>query len=388
MPAALDACVESMLKQWKAKPASRPTPKKDRSGKPQKARQQAFAICTASLQKAGKMEAELICLEGVGPTILGAGATNRPHIGGLPEVTRVERVGEKLLRIPLLVLGKWKHARGLLDFTRTVVERMRDNFINNVVGRKISWDNRHKPELGALAWFESFGYEEEDGKKLFVGYGKPTPAGDKVVDEDRYKYASIEFHPDWENPLVAALSSDEFEPHVEQEVVMPDETGVDSGNDKQVVTLEADLKEAQDALKLEQEGRKTLEGERKTLEKRLIRLEQQGLRQFVDNILLKAEQYRDGESRAHSKVLLDWAKAVLLEEPIGEGESVIKLEDCGDATQIRAYYRRNIGVLLETLPGIVPMQSGETDPDKERRLESDDYEPTKEETDEFWGVGG
>jgi len=256
---------------------------------------------------------------------------------------------------------------------------MRDNFINNVVGNKISWDNRHKPELGALAWFKSFQYEEDGDKKLFVGYARPTPAGDTVVDEERYKYASIEFDPNWENPLVAALSSDEFEPYV-QEVIMPDKTTVDGGNDDQVVALETDLKKAQDALKLEQEGRKALE-------ERLVRLEQQSLRQFVDNVLLKAEQHRDEKGRAHSKVLLDWAKGVLLEEPIGEDESVIKLEDRNDVTQTRAYYRRAIGALLEILPGVVPMQSGETDPDKRRSLESDDdYEPTKEELAEFWGA--
>jgi len=379
MPAALDACTQSLLRKWKANPSSRPTPRKDKEGEPQKAEQQAFAICTASLKKAGKMEAELICLEGVGPTILGVGATNRPHIKNLPEVTRVEQNGQKLLRIPLLVLGKWRHTRGLLNFTREVVEKMRDNFINNVVGNKISWDNRHKPELGALAWFKSFQYEEDGDKKLFVGYARPTPAGDTVVDEERYKYASIEFDPNWENPLVAALSSDEFEPYV-QEVIMPDKTTVDGGNDDQVVALETDLKKAQDALKLEQEGRKALE-------ERLVRLEQQSLRQFVDNVLLKAEQHRDEKGRAHSKVLLDWAKGVLLEEPIGEDESVIKLEDRNDVTQTRAYYRRAIGALLEILPGVVPMQSGETDPDKRRSLESDDdYEPTKEELAEFWGA--
>lgn len=386
MPAQLDRCVQSLLKRWGAKPGSRPTPKKDSKGKPQSAKSQAHAICTASLQKAGKMEDEVIGLEGVGPAVLGAAATNRPHIIGLPEVSRIERDGEKLLRIPLLVLGKWNHARyGLLNFTRDVIERMRNNFKDNVIGRKVSWDNRHKPELGALAWFKSFQYEEGDnGKKLFVGYGKATPAGDKVVDEERYKYASIEFHPNWENPLVAALSSDEFEPYVEQEVVMPDETVVDGANDEQVVALEAletDLKEAQDALKLEQEGRTALQ-------ERIVRLEQQSLRQFVANILLRAEQYRDGEDRAHSKVLLDWAKSVLLEQPIGEDESVIKLEDRNDATQTRAYYRRAIGALLESLPGIVPMSSGETDPDKVKRLEQDgdDYEPTDDEVKEFWGA--
>lgn len=379
MPKVLEDCVSSLLSKWRAKPDSRPTPRKDRAGKPQEAKSQAHAICTASLQKAGKMETELICLEGVGPTILGAGATNRPHIRFLPEVTRVEQDGKNLLRIPLLVLGKWKHARGLLDFTREVVEKMRDNFVSNVVGNKISWDNRHKPEIGALAWFKRFQYEEDGDRKLFVGYAEATPAGDKVVDEKRYRYASIEFNPDWENPLVAALSSDEFEPYVEQEVIMPDETVVDGVNDEQIVALEADLKTAQDALKLEQEGRTALQ-------ERIVRLEKRSLRQFVDNILLKAEQYRDGEDRAHSKVLLDWAKAVLLEQPIGEDESVIKLEDRDDADQTRAYYRRTIGALLESLPGVVPMGSGETDPDKEKRLglESEDYEPTDDEVKEFW----
>ena len=109
MPAALDECVTSLTAKWAKDPGSRPTPKKGKDGKPQGAKGQAHAICTASLQKSGKMEEELtaVMLEGSGMTLMGMAVTNRPHLKGLPPVKIVKRtVGEEekeLLRIPLLL---------------------------------------------------------------------------------------------------------------------------------------------------------------------------------------------------------------------------------------------------------------------------------------------
>lgn len=205
MPKVLEDCVESLTKKWSNDPKSAPALRKG-----QDRRAQAFAMCTSSLKKKGLLEMnEIIKLEGVGPAILGAALTNRPHIKGLPPVTIEEREGKKLMRIPLLRMGKWKHPTGLLVFDDQAVDRMIKNFQDGTVGNHVSVDMRHQPELGAQGWFTEFKREEQDGKKLLVGYAEPTPVGERAVSDKIYQYASLEFHPNWESPLVTAFSTDD-----------------------------------------------------------------------------------------------------------------------------------------------------------------------------------
>lgn len=377
MPIQVERCVQSLLAKWKKDPKSRPTPKKGTDGKPQKAKQQAFAIC----QAAQKQEATgSIFLEWANPVITGLALTNRPHIKNLDAISILE---DGLLKVPLLILGKWRHPTGVLDFTKEVIAKMVKGFEENVVGHDISVDNRHRPELGAMGWVKRFGMEQRtDGKLQFSAFAEPTPEGQKTVEEKRYRYGSLEFYTNWKHPLVAALSSDELVEYSEEleEVIMTEEVLVEGDENQNTENLEAKLEEQQtqhaEALRLEEERRVALEA-------RVRQLEDRAKKQFVDNILLRAEAYRDDEQRAHSKVLMDWARATLLEEPLGE-EEAIKLEDRNSVEQVRAYHRRAIALLLESLPGVVPMAASGTEPGKGRKLEDEDYEPTDEQIKEFW----
>lgn len=378
MPAVLDKCVESMMSGWQKDPSSRPTPKKGKDGKPMSAKSQAHAICTASLQKAGKMEA--IELEWNNPVVAGMALTNRPHIRHLDPVSLGE---EDEMKIPLIILGKWRHPLiGVLDFNQSVIDQFIRNFEDNVMGHDLSVDNRHKPELGAMGWVSRFELEtRQDGKKQFSAYATPTPAGKTTVEEKRYRYGSIEFHTNWTNPLIAALSSDDLEPYVE-EATMPE----DVIQGAQEIALEDKLKEALvelAELKAQQEDAKKLEAQNVALSERLATLEQQSYRLTVDKILLEAENHRDENEKAHSAVFIDWLRTVLLEQEVGEK---IKLEDRNDPGQIRAYYRRAIAELVNTLPGVVPMSTPQTEPDKERALQLEEQEPTLAHVAELWGV--
>jgi len=359
------------------------------NGHPQK---KSLAICYEYWRdehpgSAPKTEAELavllenltISLEGIGPTILGAAVTNRPHIKPLPPIEIVGEDGEEKLIVPLLREGKFKHSSGVLDFTKSYFEKMIQNFKNDVVGVRIGLDNRHRPELGAIGWFEDVFIDKDD---LLKGKVDPTPAGLQTIKDRQYRYASLEFHRDWEHPEIV-YNSDEFE-ELSVEEIMPDE--------KELVSLEDYQKEV--------EARERLEAQLKTLEDQhgtkiqsledsyaqtIAQLEAQNVRQHVESIMLRAENYRDGESMGHPKVLLDWAKKVLMLEDLGEGDDVITLEDRDDAKKLRGYLRRVVSVLLETLPGTVPLSKAGTEPDKARHLEAEQAsEELEEEAKRFW----
>ena len=111
------------------------------------------------------------------PIMTGIGATNRPHIQGLEKVSTVEKDGEKLLKIPILVLGRWLHSSGILNFTSGCVEKLKAGLRSGAAGHDIAWYNRHLPQLGSLGWVRSLVTEtREDGKEQVSAMAKGTPA--------------------------------------------------------------------------------------------------------------------------------------------------------------------------------------------------------------------
>jgi hypothetical protein len=105
----------------------------------------------------------------------------------------------------------------------------------------------------------------------------------------------------------------------------------------------------------------------------VVKMQKAAATQFTQNILQRAELYRDDEGRAHPKVLLEWLGQVLTCKSVGEGEA-IKLEDSSDIGQVHAYYRQAAAWLAENLPGTVPMQAPGTAPDKDKKIEDSSVE--------------
>lgn len=370
MPAAVERCVLKLTAKWAKDPSSRPTPqKKGKDGKPQDAKNQAWAICTAAHnKKMGKLEqVNLVSLEGLGPTVLGGAVTNRPHILGLPEISIVEEDDKEKLVVPFLRKGKFRHHTGLLEFNDQAFEVMIDNFNKGVVGRKISLDNRHKPELGAVAWFESL-FVDEDG--VLKAKADPTPTGLQTIKDRNYMYASIEFNRNWESPEIK-FSSDEFEDF--DDIPIEEE-------DMDTVTLEQYQEEVAAREKLEAELAKVKEGQvslESSYRDMIADLRRQNAEQHVRSIILEAEGYRDSDQRGHPKALLDWAGKVLRFEAVSED---VTLEDENDTGKYRAYIRKAVANLLQTLPGTVPLESVDTEPEDDRNVELD--APTGEYTEE------
>lgn len=325
----------------------------------------AIAKCNGIWRQSLKKKLEAITLEG--PTILGAAMTNRPHIKGLPEIAYDEEKGK--VYIPLLRKGKFRHHTGLLEFNDKVFRQMIENFDNNVVGTKISIDNRHKPEIGANAWIEKVFVND---KGLLIAECEPTPPGLEAIKNKQYRYASIEFARNWSSPEIR-FSSDELSEYNEEEE-MPENVTLEQYQEEVRAreAIEAQLEEietkSQEQITASNAQIAQLQADHLTT---VARLEAQVTERMINGIILEAESYRDEKGHGHPKALVNWASSVMRFESIGEGDEVISLEDRESVGKTRAYIRKSVAVLLSTLPGAVPLKSDKTVPDKTRTVEND-----------------
>ncbi len=387
MPQILDACAQSVVAGWKSKPESRP---KHKEG--QDAQSQAFAMCTASLKKAGKLEhgdeeyfLSADKIEFTNPVMTAWAFTNKPFVQGLDTMSFVSAEGkpwadgDKFLKIPLLILGAWKHAMGVLDFTKGFVQKLEKNFREGVAGHEIAADSRHRDTLGALAWATGKFMMEKNrlGLDQWSVLARPTPQGEQFVQDRVYKYGSIEFHPDFKNRKAqAALSADGIvgiwdEKSVpgaesidlsqglsgnnEEDNSMPDGTENNNGQGITLESLQEQLAKLQASSEQLQTSNQQLQTDITTRNSRIVGLERVALEQFVDAIVVRAKARREGSGRAHSKVFLEWLQSILTSADVGADEKVVQLEEKPTPGQIHAYYRKAIAWLAMNKPGDGPL---------------------------------
>ena len=334
------------------------------------------------------------------PVMTGVAATNRPHIMGLQPISTYDKDGETWAKVPILVLGRWLHKEKILNFRDKFVERIKSALSSGDAGHDVALDSRHHPEKGAMGWIKDLVTETlENGKRQVSALTKLTKWGIEAIGDELFKYGSIEFHPNFQNRSAepAGLSFEgegnemvfleegeqpikAEQPTQVQEETMPEETQTPAVGQEDAVSLEQ-FNEVQ--LKLQQMEER-LEAERS----RSASLEQMAVKQFVDSIVIRAENYRDDGQRAHSKVALEWLENVLLEKPVGE---TIKLEEDAEIGDVRAYYRQAIANLFETMPGVVPMAQPQTEPAEDRMKlshDGEDDELTLEGRNEIRGIWG
>lgn len=406
----MDACVSKVKAGWQKDPTTKP--KKTKDGKPVKTPQDLESVAWAICQSSMKAEATLqrVMLEGIGPVILGVALTNRPHLP-LPKVSIVDKNGEKMFRVPFLCSGIFKHPDGQLVFNQETMQRMLENHKKKASHYGVSVDVRHKPEMGALGWFDAEEggsiEQEEDTEfgKLLVGYSKLTEDAEKVIAGKKYLYASAEFAPNYESNLVEALSSDKLREVTLEELLQEETMTYPIKNEDGTVVLSAELFVAYEkaaatitALEekvtgLEEKVAKATttqepdlpEPARKRLEesdRQVQALRKRVIESEVNAAIERARNYRDKDGRAHSPVMLEWAANLMRGEPVGTGEDVIKLEDGNSPGSVIEYVHKAVRYLLSNLPGQVPMEA-RTQGD-ERRMEENATKVTKEDFKAFW----
>jgi len=366
MPEALERCVSSLLEKWKKDPGSRPEPKEEG----QDAEQQAYAICTAMLKEKGVMGDffDTFILETVGPTVLGAAITNRPHIKNMPPIQIIGDEGDERLLVHLVKRGRFRYRGGELVFDDATLQSFIDNFKMNRVGIDISLDHRHKPDFGAVGWFEDL-FMNGDWLCALV---KPTPTGLEVIKNGQFRYASIEFHPDWEHPEIR-MSLDDLEEDM-NEINLEEYRQLVEERDS-LVTEMSELEERLTALESEADQQRDL----------VDRYRAMWVESLVNNVVMSAENYRDDDGRGHPPVFVDWVRDTLSLAPIGDGDDAVKLEDRGSADEVVAYFRKAIARLVNILPGSV-MLSTQTEGDKDRDLGNEDDDNVEDFAKEVWAM--
>jgi len=103
---------------------------------------------------------------------------------------------EDLVDIEMIRVGKFNHKiYGDLDITEEMLEAMKDNFENNVVGREISFDWNHKAE-DASGWLKEL--KVENG--VLIGTTELTEKGKKSIEKKSFGYFSTEYSDDYVDP--------------------------------------------------------------------------------------------------------------------------------------------------------------------------------------------
>lgn len=373
MPAQVESCVNDLLGKWKSDPSKRPPVKK--SG--QTAKDQAYAICQASYNKSVKNALEIMLGgDGYGPTLIGAAATNRPYIPNLKPTKVVEEDGAQYFLVHLANAGHFNHpVSGPFVLNRAVFSTMAENFRAKVIGQDTAYDSRHKPELGALGWFESLmlGDEVGEGKNEFWGKVNPTPAGIETVGKGQFKYSSMEFHRNFNRDDVVLdlegvtenfclVLEDQEEPEVDN---MPGDT----------VNLE-EFKEMQEKLaKLEEAESRAQEAERLAQEaqERAHKLEMQAVETTVSAVIELAQTRKDDEGNGLPRQLIEWVSRFLKFENFGEDGVISLSEDSRPSTEFIQYAASAIRWLVLEMPGSVPVDRKTQDDQDKNKSDEFDY---------------
>ena len=91
----------------------------------------------------------------------------------------------------ILKTGQYYDPRyGDFKVTPKLLEALKKNFDDNVLGIDVAIDLNHNPAGGAFAWIKSL---EIEGNALYMVIKDVTEEGKKILKEKIYKYFSVEF---------------------------------------------------------------------------------------------------------------------------------------------------------------------------------------------------
>lgn len=393
MPAKTESCVSSLMAKWKSDPKSKPKPKAGQDD-----RAMAFAICNASTK--AEEEQDRLLLEGIGPTLMAVAITSKPHLpqrkNGEPskKIELIDKDGKKWVKIPVLPKGIYRHSKGRLVFNDAFIDRLIENHRDKRSDYPVTLDFRHTEKEGTLAKLdaEDGGFLEKGVDNWLYAYGPVVDEeAEKIIASQRWPHASPDFFLDYQSNAITYKLEDMklLEPsEIYKESVMPEKIitlgnvkltlqeadGVYTLEDisildqlqtvlkdltekaKLVDSLQAKIAELEKNTQLEEpEIPEPLRLRLEALETQNKELERQNVIREAAFTLERARTYRDENGRGHSKVFLDLAEAGLAMKAVEQSEAHIQLES-QDEAGIAKYYRGLIRLMLEKVPGQVPME--------------------------------
>lgn len=189
MPKELDKCVNSLLKQGKSK-------------------ESAYAICTASLKKTGKLADDEAKEE-----LLNVGFNeddiknilNDKFSVSIPIKLNEDGTVGDITDIEMLKTGFFFHSMyGSINITDNVLNSFIKNFKANILGRDIAFDVEHDYTEGATGWLKKLRKvnrknSDKDERTFLVGSVDFTDLGRDLIKSGKYKYFSIEYSLDFKD---------------------------------------------------------------------------------------------------------------------------------------------------------------------------------------------
>jgi hypothetical protein len=410
LPAAVDACVDSVLEGWRKNPDKVPKTftSGSKKGKPVKTaadrRSLAWAICQASIQTCytctGDEPDVFLEASGYGPVIVGAAALNDPHISGMAPLEIIVRKGKEFIKAQILRFGVFRHPKapkGKLVVNQSLYSKFIKNFRDNVVGRKLFLDDAHRENRDSYGDFVDL---EQHGDGLFAIID-PTPKGAEAVKSRFRNYASAWVNLNWRDTEVQmAFSEFEEEDFIEmalqeaknsQEGDMAPQKGKGSdGADPPAGAPEGEVvqlsREDYEKFVAAQAGVAELKEKHEIELKAMKETTDKALEQLTKEIELSRARREEAEERLHlekvdllieslgkpdqdgfmlDKATLDLTRNILRGDPIGgggggddgEGESEIRLsaEDAEPTVaSVRSYYGAAVEKLARIIPRTVP----------------------------------
>ena len=336
-----------------------------------------------------------------GPTILGLAACNDPHITGMDRLKVIDVGDKKLVKAQAMRFGKFRHPRapgGIIESNQALYDSFFKNFRNGAVGRSLFWDPAHKVDEGSLGEFVEL---TQEGDKMFILID-PTPEGLKAVEDGKWNYASLHFHPNW-RPNEVLMRATELDEITDIQLLNDEETENMGDKDKnrqdpeaeeptegeaEDVELtdtperdpvdESDAGEAEDSdvslseTELEDERIIKLRAQYESMVKSVkkqsdalanelelaraerVRRESESWQEHVE-LFLETLAKPDKDGGAVGKQVIELSRQILLGEDIDLGNSgEIKLSSAKTEVDRRDYYRRAVMALLRVIPRPVP----------------------------------
>lgn len=120
--------------------------------------------------------------------------------------------------LELLRSGSWAHPwYGTINFDKKYFMSCVQNFANNVLHRDISFDAQHMPWFGAVAWVTKLNMRLRkffDGKRRWVLTADVefTKDGEDMIRQKRFKYFSSEVHDNYKEQELSEENKDSKEP--------------------------------------------------------------------------------------------------------------------------------------------------------------------------------
>ena len=193
IPEILDKCVSKLQAQGKSKSS-------------------AFAICTASLKKAGNLEQ---LLEKLDEAEKGSAdletylQENELYDNSKSKSPTFRKFSSQIVNFPIeslslsdqktttiqcLRMGKFKHPwYGVLKFDLPFFESMVKNFDADIPNPEIAFDFSHQPDYGAAAWISKVFVEDNN----LMADVTLTDRGKKSIKSGEFKYFSVEYTNDY-----------------------------------------------------------------------------------------------------------------------------------------------------------------------------------------------